>query len=68
MIFTEVQFRRNFSPSLVYLVKRYIALAFVIFSFKAPFQCIFIPRERKGGQMEEAVVILRHLDSKKDHS
>ena len=62
-----MQFRRNVSLPLVYLVKCYNTLAYVICSFKASLQCIFIPRERKVGQMEEAVVILRYLDSKKDH-
>ena len=42
-------------------------VALLFFFFFVALQCIFIPRERKVGQMEEAVVILRYLDSKKDH-
>lgn len=64
IIFREVHLGRDVSQTLVYLVKLYEVplLAFVTFHFKTSLQCIFILRERKGGQMEEAVAIARWLD------
>lgn len=66
IIFREFEFWRNVSQPLVHLIKfcKVFLLAFVIFSSKNSLQGIFVLRERKGGQMEEAVIICRSLDRK----